>query len=63
MKLDEDDKPGPEESEAESAVSVCEAFINQIRKDEFGVGIQLSDDGERLMKVRLYDMVEVCMFV
>ena len=31
----------------------CEDIVNQIRGDEFGVGVHLSEDGQRLMKVTL----------
>ncbi len=41
------------EEATESALSKCETIINQIRKEEFGVGVQLSEDGQKLMKVRL----------
>ncbi|XP_045191511.2 uncharacterized protein LOC123548375 [Mercenaria mercenaria] len=33
-------------------ISSCEDIINQIRRDEFGVGVHLNEDGERLMKVQ-----------
>lgn len=29
----------------------CEDIVNEIRRDEFGVGVHLSEDGIRLMKV------------
>ena len=32
-------------------VRSCEDIINEIRKEEFGVGVELSEDGQRLMKV------------
>ncbi|XP_053402751.1 uncharacterized protein LOC123550539 [Mercenaria mercenaria] len=31
---------------------LCEDVVNQIRRDEFGVGIHLSEDGQRLMRVQ-----------
>ena len=37
----------------EAVVDTCETIVNQIRKDEFGVGVHLSEDGQRLMKVGL----------
>lgn len=36
----------------------CETIINQIRKDEFGIGVQLSEEGQRLMKVSFF-MIQV----
>lgn len=41
------------EENEENEISPCEAIVNQIRRDEFGVGIQLSEDGQRLMKVNV----------
>ena len=32
-------------------VNVCKRLVEEIRKDEFGIGIHLSEDGQRLMKV------------
>jgi hypothetical protein len=29
----------------------CRQLIDQIRRDEFGVGIELNEEGQRLMKV------------
>ena len=40
-----------ETSQEEIKVRTCEDIVNEIRKEEFGVGIQLSEDGQRLMKV------------
>ncbi|XP_064610417.1 uncharacterized protein LOC135474759 [Liolophura sinensis] len=30
----------------------CKELINQIRKEEFGIGVELSEDGQKLMKVQ-----------
>ena len=57
--MDLDDVEGPDlpgnidkipESEAEEA-DVCRRIVEEIRKEEFGIGIVLSEDGQRLMKV------------
>ena len=32
-------------------VDVCRRVVELIRKDEFGIGVLLSEDGQRLMKV------------
>lgn len=40
-----------EEEGKETEVSTCEDIVNQIRRDEFGIGIHLGEDGQRLMKV------------
>ncbi|XP_053389616.1 uncharacterized protein LOC128552593 [Mercenaria mercenaria] len=40
------------EDDTRKEISSCEAVVNQIRRDEFGVGVQLSEDGQRLMKVQ-----------
>ena len=33
-------------------IDPCEAIINEIRRDEFGVGIKLNKDGQRLLTVQ-----------
>ena len=57
--MDLDDVEGPDlpgnidkipESEAEEA-DLCRRIVEEIRKEEFGIGIVLSEDGQRLMKV------------
>ena len=39
--------------ETDKALSRCEQTIHDIRRDEFGVGVHLNEDGQRLMKVWL----------
>lgn len=39
-------------------VSHCEDIVNQIRRDEFGVGVHLSEDGQRLMKVTTREIIQ-----
>lgn len=39
------------DSEKTTQEDLCRRVIEQIRRDEFGVGIELSEDGQRLMKV------------
>lgn len=34
----------------------CEDIVNEIRRDEFGVGVHLSEDGIRLMKVIFFQI-------
>ncbi|KAL4234329.1 hypothetical protein ACF0H5_005980 [Mactra antiquata] len=36
----------------EEVERTCEVIVNEIRRDEFGVGLQLSEDGQRLMKIQ-----------
>ena len=39
-------------------VNVCKRLVEEIRKDEFGIGIHLSEDGQRLMKVPyIFDLI------
>ena len=38
-------------SDEDTEVNVCRRLVEEIRKDEFGIGIHLSEDGQRLMKV------------
>ncbi|XP_025076268.1 uncharacterized protein LOC112553340 isoform X4 [Pomacea canaliculata] len=40
------------DSEKTTQEDLCRRVIEQIRRDEFGVGIELSEDGQRLMKVQ-----------
>ncbi|KAH3734109.1 hypothetical protein DPMN_040549, partial [Dreissena polymorpha] len=35
-----------------AATPTCEDIVNEIRRDEFGIGVHLSEDGQRLMKVQ-----------
>jgi hypothetical protein len=30
----------------------CREVVNRIRRDEFGIGVELNEDGQRLMKVQ-----------
>ena len=40
--------------EVTEEVNVCKKLVEEIRKDEFGIGVHLSEDGQRLMKVSDY---------
>ena len=42
-----------EVSEEVEQVDPCKVVVDQIRKDEFGIGVHLSEDGQRLMKVSI----------
>ena len=48
---DDDDVTDEVIVEEEEEVDQCKLVVDQIRKDEFGIGVQLSEDGQRLMKV------------
>ncbi|XP_035259283.1 protein NO VEIN isoform X1 [Anguilla anguilla] len=41
----------PTANEAEDRLSKCRAVINDIRKSEFGIGVELNEEGQKLMKV------------
>ncbi|KAL8608369.1 hypothetical protein ACOMHN_002602 [Nucella lapillus] len=54
---EEEEDSGDAESEEEEEeelepVDPCRQVIDQIRRDEFGVGVELNEDGQRLMKVQ-----------
>ena len=42
-----------EVTEEVEQVDPCKVVVDQIRKDEFGIGVHLSEDGQRLMKVSI----------
>lgn len=47
------DTPSSDVTDSEASESDnCKDLINQIRKEEFGIGVELSDDGQKLMKVQ-----------
>ncbi|XP_074518878.1 uncharacterized protein LOC141784855 isoform X2 [Halichoeres trimaculatus] len=53
---DESDKSGsdeedPADSQSESVLDVHRALIEDIRKSEFGIGVELNAEGQKLMKV------------
>lgn len=52
---DDGDKSSMRSVIEKPAELTCEDIINQIRRDEFGVGVHLNEDGERLMKVMCID--------
>ncbi|XP_061088728.1 uncharacterized protein wu:fj29h11 isoform X2 [Conger conger] len=45
------DREEPPANEAEGRLSMCRAVINDIRKSEFGIGVELNEEGQRLMMV------------
>ena len=49
-----EDKASASDSETkeETEEDVCRRIIKQIQRDEFGVGVELNEDGQRLMKVQ-----------
>ena len=38
--------------ETDSTENACQRIVNQIRREEFGIGVELNEDGQRLMKVQ-----------
>lgn len=55
--LETEDDSGEDGASSESDIveteeDKCRRIINQIQRDEFGVGVELSEDGQRLMKVQ-----------
>ena len=38
------------------AMTSCEDVVNEIRRDEFGVGVELGEEARRLMKVRVVSL-------
>ena len=49
--VDSSDDDGDSTSDVTEIVDPCRSVVDQIRKDEFGIGVVLSEDGQRLMKV------------
>ena len=45
------DKESPADTTKEE-MDPCKVVIEQIRREEFGVGVELNEDGQRLMKVQ-----------
>ncbi|XP_041376442.1 protein NO VEIN-like isoform X2 [Gigantopelta aegis] len=54
--LTDSDEPSDNEEEKEedeeTETDICKKIVNEIRRNEFGIGIHLDSDGERLMKVQ-----------
>ncbi|KAK7114721.1 uncharacterized protein [Littorina saxatilis] len=46
------DSDSKEEIKEETEEDRCQRIINHIRRDEFGVGVELNEDGHRLMRVQ-----------
>ena len=49
--VDSSDDDGDSTGDVTEIVDPCRSVVDQIRKDEFGIGVVLSEDGQRLMKV------------
>ena len=51
-KDDEEEELEPELTEEEKHQRVCQSLIDTIRREEFGIGVELNEDGRRLMVVQ-----------
>ena len=53
-KVDEkdDEELEPELTEEEKHQRACQSLIDTIRREEFGIGVELNEDGRRLMVVQ-----------
>ena len=58
----DDDDVTDDVTEEVEEVDQCKVVVDQIRKDEFGIGVHLSEDGQRLMKVVCLSL-SVCLSV
>lgn len=46
-------EPKPEAMSMETdAEKTCRGIVEQIRREEFGIGVELNEDGQRLMRVQ-----------
>lgn len=52
MNKDENEAEDEPMTEEEKHHQACVAIVNQIRREEFGIGIELNEDGQRLMLVQ-----------
>ena len=48
----EEEELEPELTEEEKHQRACQSLIDMIRREEFGIGVELSEDGRRLMVVQ-----------
>lgn len=48
----DEEKETGEDEKVETEEDRCRRLINEIRREEFGIGIELNEDGQRLMRVQ-----------